>query len=236
MGSAVLKIGHGNGHNERSLVDYVKAADCASFGCNEAQRLLPGLRGIPNHRVTVAGEDWTEEKNRARSTSIVTASKHASIGEFTRKVSERIPAAIRVAPDRVLVASFYEHPVARETGHEGVAHFELHPDAGPKQLNGRDGKAPIVREYRESLASTRLWMEAARHDGLLLVLTGDLQMTLRSRRPWSPKMMIAKPLRLHATAVNIDWIMYDRRLTLVGPLATRRLHDHTGFVATLKAR
>lgn len=231
-----LKIGHGNGRNQDSLVRYVRQANADSFSAQEAQRLLPPLEGLPNHRVIVAGEDWTEQRNRAKSTSIITHSDFANIGEFTRKVSERIPAVIRVAPDRVLVASFFEHPVADAVGAEGIAHFALHPDAGPQQLNGDNPLAPIVREYRESLQSTKLWMESAMLDKLVVVLTGDLQVGARHNKPWGPRALIQRPLGLQARVVNIDWIMIDPRLRFVGPLETRELFDHTGFVATIAPR
>lgn len=231
-----LRIGHGNGHNEASLVRYVSEAGCDSFSCNEAQRLLPRLRDLPGHRVTVAGAGYTEARNRARSTCVVTDARRPNIGELTRKVSERVPSALRVAPDRVLVASFYEHPIASHLGLEGVAHFALHPDAAPDALAGDNPNHAIVREYREAMDSTLAWMSVARRDGLLLVLTGDLQLREHNERPWAPKKVIAAPLGLVTRNVGIDWIMIDHRLEFARQLQTRQLYDHTGFVATLRPR
>ena len=92
-----LRIGHGNGHNEQSLVSWVRAAEADSFSALESQRLLPDLMRLRKHRVTVAGDDWSEDRNRAKSTAIITRSKHESLGEFTRKVSERLKPDLRVA-------------------------------------------------------------------------------------------------------------------------------------------
>lgn len=227
--TAPLKIGHGNGHNRATLVDFVAESGADSFGGNETNRLTPELRQIPGHRVTVAGADF--EDRRARSTCVVTRSDRENLGELTRKVSEAIPAVEKFAPDRVLVASFYAHPLATRLGFEGVAHFELHPDA-TMMKHGPDH--PIVREYREALRSTRTHMLAARRDGLLLVLTGDLQADARFRGPWGPRTLITEPLGLRCRIVHIDWIMADRALKFAG-FEVRQLFDHRGFVATLTA-
>lgn len=232
---AFLKIGHGNGHNEESLVNMVKSVKADSFGCDETQRLLGKLDKIPNTRLISPNEGTAELRNRALSTSIVTSNRHANLGELHRQVSERIPSALRVAPDRMLIASFFEHPLATKLGFEGVAHFELHPDAGPEQLNGHDAKAAIVREYRESLTSTTRHMRTARADGLLPILTGDLQMRVETDRPWSPGNLIAKRLGLKVWATKIDWILFDSKLELAARPITRKLHDHSGFVARLGA-
>jgi hypothetical protein len=230
-----LRIGHGNGHNQQSLVRWVRAADADSFSALEAQRLIPDLQRLRRHRVTVAGDDWTEAKDRAKSTAILTRSKHESLGEFTRKVSERLTPYLKVAPDRVLVVSFYRHPIAEACGKEGVAHFALHPDAG-KALRATDGTHPIVQEYRKALDSTREWMLAARRDGLLLFLTCDGQISKGIKRSWGPLPQIAEPLNLRSQAVGIDWILSDRAVKPIGGLETQRLYDHTGFVQEFRAK
>jgi hypothetical protein len=230
-----LRIGHGNGHNQQSLVRWVRAADADSFSALEAQRLVPDLQRLRKHRVTVAGDGWSEEKDRARSTAILTRSKHESLGEFTRKVSERLKPYLKVAPDRVLVVSFYRHPIADACGKEGVAHFALHPDAG-KALRATDATHPIVREYREALDSTREWMQAARRDGLLLFLTCDGQISKSIKRDWGPRPQIAEPLNLRAQAVGIDWILSDRAVKPIGGLETQQLYDHTGFVQEFRPK
>lgn len=225
-----LLIGHGNGHNRPELVDYARALHADSFSGQEAHRLIHHLDRIPGHRVTVAGRDFDDP--RARSTCILTRSEHENLGELTRKVSEAVPGRERIAPDRVLVASFYDHPIADRIGAEGIAHFALHPDAA--MMRHRDPDHPIVREYIQALLSAHVQMEAARADGLALVLTGDLQAGARFRAPWGPRELIAGPLNLRCRVVDIDWIMVDRRLQFAGPLQLHRLFDHTGFLATLK--
>lgn len=238
MPAPVLVIGHGNGHNKASLVRFAREADCDSFGGNETQRLIGDLEKIPGHRVTVAGDDYREAKdpsgstNRHRSTSILTRSTRTNVGELVRQVSERVDGVEKWAPDRMLVGSFYEHPLATWLGYEGVAHFELHPDA---TVRNRDESHPIVKAYRESLTSARKWMTTARHDGLLVILTGDLQVPGDFERPFGPGHLIAEPLALRHRAVGIDWILFDKALALAAPLYVRELHDHRGFVATLEA-
>jgi hypothetical protein len=233
MPAPILVIGHGNGHNKPGLVDFVKDADADSFSALEAHRLIDDLDAVARHRIVGGDEGFTEPRNRANTTVIVTANRNPNLGSLTRLVSERIEKIDRIAPDRVLRVSFFEHPLAKAVGFEGIAHFGLHPDA--TVARHRDPKHPIVREYREALDSTRRWMSAARHDGLLPVLTGDLQVNDRFRADWGPRAQIIDPLQMNARAVRIDWLIYPRELTLAGRLETRELYDHTGFVARLRA-
>ena len=227
-----LRIGHGNGHNEQSLVDYVREAKADSFACLESQRLASELRNIANSRLTVAGEGVRDA--RSRSTALVTSNDREYLGELVRKASEEIPAFERVAPDRMVVASFYAHPIARELGKEGVAHFALHPDAGPEALSGNNPAHPIAREYSEALQTAAKWMKVARQDGLLLVLTGDLQVPRTNTKPWGPNELLVEPLDLEVWSAGIDWVCYDKLLSLK-QVKTKELFDHKGFVATFTA-
>jgi hypothetical protein len=231
-----LRIGHGNGRNDEDLVDYVKQVKADSFSALEAQRLIRELRNISWSRVTVAGEDWAQKRDRSKSTAIITKAEHENLGEFTRKVSERIPGATKVAPDRVLVVSIYKHPVADLCGKEGVAHFALHPDAGPKVLRNGHKDQPIVREYSEAFDSTRKWMEAARRDNLLLFLTCDGQVRKDHKRPWGPRQQVADQLNLGARVVGIDWILFDRAVKPAGKIKTHPLPDHQGFIQAFEPR
>lgn len=233
--TAPIKIGHGNGHNELELVTFVREADADSFGCNEAHRLEDELDAIGRHRVTAVGEGWAEDRGRAGTTRIVTRNARENLGELTRLVSDRLPNQLRTAPDRPLVCSMYAHPLATELGYRGVAHLELHTSAGPAQLKGTDRDAPVVRETMQAFDMTRHWARAARYDGLLLVLTGDLQVPRGLERPWSPETMLAKPLSLNVWTPgdHIDWLMVDAALAPRN-VWTRRLFDHVGFVAELE--
>lgn len=233
MSAPVLVIGHGNGKNKPSLVDFVKDADADSFSALEAHRLVDDLDAVARHRIVGGEEGWAEERNRANTTVIVTANRNPNLGQLSRLVSERIPGKERIAPDRVLRASFFAHPIAEAVGFEGVAHFALHPDAAVARHS--DPKHPIVREYREALDSTRRWMKAARSDGLLPVLTGDLQVGTKFKADWGPRSQIAGPLDMNTRVVKIDWLIYPSELALAGRLETRELYDHTGFVARLRA-
>lgn len=230
MATDVLRIGHGNGHNDRSLVDFVRTSGCDSFGGNELHRLIRPLNRIPGTRLIAVGKGATDR--RARSTAIITRDEHADIGAGYRQVSENIPAHDKFAPDRFLVWSMFEHPLARLLGFEGVAHFALHPDA---TVMKRTNDHPLIREYRESMASTARFMKAARRDRLLLVLTMDAQVTARFKADWGPRAMIAQPLDLSARFVHIDAVFFDAALRLAKPLERRQLFDHTGFVSTFTA-
>lgn len=237
MTTPTIRIAHGNGHNKDELVRWLDNVDADSASAQEAQRLIGNFRkAMPDHRLTVAGPGWDEPKGRAKSTLIMTRNKFPNIGQGTRQVSERIEKYERIAPDRVLVWSMFEHPLASHLGREGIAHFSLHPDAGPALRDGNNIRHPIVREYLESLQSTARWLTAARRDGLLLILTGDLQLPKGGRwntLPWHPHNVIGGPLGMKERAEGIDWIMVDRLLEFRGPMATHKLYDHTGFSQTV---
>jgi hypothetical protein len=234
-----LKIAMGNGHNEQTLVKWAKEADAHSFGAHEAQRLIDEFaKKMPDHRITVAGRGWHEERNRARSTCILTDNNLENLGELTRKASEKIPGNERLAPDRVLVGSMYAHPVARRLEYEGIAHFAAHPDASPQRLRGDDPMVPVVREYGEfmrTLVRTVLW---ARRDDLIPVITGDLQLPPDVDRPWSPKHVLVDALGFDYVHNHIDWILWPKDLLEMVPnsLVKRKLHDHTGMKVSLRAK
>lgn len=229
----ILTIGHGNAHNRPTVVDFIRDANADSFGGDELQRILPEVNAIRETRLIGDEEGWDEPRNRANSTAIITANRNPRIGSLSRQVSERIPGKVeKFAPDRVLRGSFFEHPVAKAVGREGVAHWELHPDA---TVMKHKPDHPIVREYREALESTRGWMRQASRDGLVNVLTADIQTHARFRAPYGPRELLAEPLGLRCRWVRIDCIMVDPLLRFAGPLKTRKLYDHTGFVARLRA-
>lgn len=231
-----LVVAMGNGHNEQSLVRWIKQAGAHSFGAHEAQELIDDIRkDLPDHRITVAGRGYHEKRNRARSTCVVTDNNLENLGEFTRKVSERWTGNIKLAPDRVLVGSFYAHPVATKVGCEGIAHFALHPDAGPNALRGDDANHPIVREYMEAMQSTVKWVRAAQRDGLAVILSGDLQLPEDVDRPWSPRRMFSTLLDMNHVSAHIDYIFWDPVLEMVpGSKEVRQLHDHKGLKVELR--
>lgn len=230
-----LRIGHGNGHNEQSLVRFIRETTWDSFGCAEADRLIGDLHRVKAARVVVTALRFDRSRdapvlvNRSR-TLLRTTSTVVS-----RALGRRGSDLNRVAPARVLTEARYEHPVARVVGCKGVAHINLHPVAGPKQLNGRNPMAPLTRQYRKAWKAARKAARQARADGFVVVLTSDAQMDNRSRRPWAPAKQ-AKRMGLRTWSTGIDWLMFDPRLTLVGAPKVRRLYDHPGFVAELTAK
>ncbi len=237
---ATVKIGHGNGHNNVSIYEYINRSRCDSFGADEVQKLLVPLGNLAWSRVTVAGKGWVEERNRAKATAVITKNKNPNIGELTRQMSERVAAHERNAPDRVLVCSMYEHPVAKQAKAEGLAHFEFFPDAGPWPKNS-DSKSRVTREYKESVETLQETVVWARRDGLIPIITGDFQMTPGTDVPWNPYEVVGKNLRMGLSPVvvngkaKIDGIMWDHRLTRVGPMQIKQLFDHWGFTMHFKA-
>lgn len=224
-----VKIGHGNGHNNMTLFEYINRSRCDSFGADEVQKILVPLQNMPWSRVTVAGQGWVEERRRAKATAIITNSKNPNIGELTRQMSERVAAHERNAPDRVLVCSMYEHEVAARCRAEGFAHFEFFPNAGPWTKDPKS-KSKVTREYKESvetLLDTVMW---ARKDHLIPIVTGDFQMGPDVDVEWNPYDRVARRLNLSHRNVKIDGVMWDRRIEPHGPLALQQLFDHTGFV------
>lgn len=227
-----LRIGHGNGHNKPSLVHFARQADADSFSCNEAQHLARKLGKIRTHRALTIGQGFTDR--RAGSTIMLTRRDRENLGDHTHKVSERIPTALRVAPDRVMLAVTYKHPVASALGFAGVYHGGLHLVAGPRKLNDpKAHRSAIVREYEEGVISAEHCLEWARTEGFLRILTGDLQVRERNTLPWSPTLMAGRQdMAVHTE--GIDWLIHDPELHLKR-VDTRDLFDHTGFVATLVA-
>lgn len=236
MSGAALRIGHGNGHNEDSLVEQIRHRLWHSFGCNEMERKIGHLQAVPSSKVFVTDLDF----DRSKDTPILVADDFIIHNSWAKKVSKALgrkgSALNRVAPARVLTAVAYGHPLANELGLKGVMHFNLHPVAGPKQLTGRNPNAPIVKEYRAAMKELRQAWRAAKKAGYLCVLTGDLQLGKGVHRPWSP-WTTAKLLGASYRVVKIDWIMFDRRVECA-ELDTFPLYDHTGFIAKLirKAR
>lgn len=171
-----LVVGHGNIHNNIAAITAALAMNCDVFGFNEAGRRIPTLAGVRGFRLHTAYpvRKWQPQKKFWRVTSTDTATlvrkKYEYLGELQQQVSQQWDPAARVAPDRWFnVACF---------GVQGkrVAHLNIHPNAGPKQLTGDNPNHPIVREYRESM----VWMESIldlyAHRGYALLVTGDFNL------------------------------------------------------------
>lgn len=223
-----LKIGHGNGHNEMSLVELIKSSKCASFGCAEADRLLPHLKALDGFKTFAGGVTRAPGE-----VPIVVKANHRIIGHSAHKISDAIPGLTRVAPDRWVTEVRYHHPLAKQLDFKGVAHIAWHPDAGPKQLNGHDPKAPIVREYIQASQAIKQDAKHAREQGFLVIITGDLQMTEHADQPWAPRRLYAS-LGLNYAADRIDWIAYDPALR-IKRMTTPELYDHPALITTFIA-
>lgn len=227
----LLVIGHANGHNEQSVIKFAADTTWDSFGFAEVERLIGALSRLGQVVVHPRGFD------RSQDAPVLVARRHHLIHWSTRRVTRALgkpgDSLRRVAPARTLTVAFYEHALAHQLGCKGIAHINHHPDAGPKQLNGRNPMAPITRQYRRGWRAVRRAWRRAERDGYLVVLTSDAQMDERSSRPWAPKRQ-AKRLGAKSWNTDIDWVLYDARLTLVAAPLTRKLFDHIGFIATFK--
>lgn len=223
--SARLTIAHGNGHNKRELVAWARRTDWDSFSGNETQRLTGELSQLGH--VTVA---QGPPADRERSTCVVTRLARPILGSMSLRIADAMPKVNqKLHPNRALAASFYQHPIADQLGARGVAHFSAHPP--PTVMKHDDPDHPVVIAYNHALLIVAAAMWAAREADYLLVLTGDLQAGRHYHRPWAPDVEIGRPLELRSRAVEIDWIMIDKRLQYAGDLHEHKLYDHTGFVA-----
>ena len=224
----LIRIGTGNGHNEKSLVNFVADQDCTAYGLQEANTLLHDFRTLGEYNTFCAGDD------RARGeVPILVRHNKKILGKSYHKVSDAIPGLERVAPDRWSTQVRFEHAVATEAGYKGIALINWHPDAGPKQLHGTNPNAAIVREYSLAAASVKNDIRSARIAKYLPIVTGDLQMTYKDRQTWAPYYLYAS-LKMQTVTDNIDWIAWDPNLRLVAS-HTVPLFDHNGIVATFKA-
>lgn len=234
--SGQLTIAHGNGKNQPSLVDFVRTSKADVAAAMESQQLQLRWDTLNAYRQTVAGRGWSEERDRAKSTRILTRTDLPNIGEMTRLASEKISAYEKYAPDRVLVVSMFEHPIAEKAGADGVAMLALHPDAGGMVSDPNQGTHRVVREYRESWETFFRVARMLRSDGLLIVGSTDAQMVANCAVPWNPaRLARAAELPLRVRSIGFDWLFYDRRLH-VGDFRTVDLFDHKGFIAELEPR
>lgn len=227
-----IRIGMGNGHNKPSVVRMAERSGCDSFCGMEVQKLVPEFRAIPNTRLTIAGEAFAEELDRAKSTLIVTSNSLENLGQTTLKVSERVESHLKFGPDRIEVVSCFAHPVARRAGWDGVAHIGLHPNA---TVRNRDANHPLVREYRESMETLKRTVRFYQGQRLLPIVTGDLQMTVADDDvPWAPMNALVRDLNMEFVAHKIDWILWHKSLRQAGRVRLVELYDHKGMIVDLR--
>lgn len=224
--SARLTIAHGNGHNRHELITFARRNFWDSFSGNETQRLTSALADMGS--ITVARGPAAD---RERSTCVVTRLAHPILGETSLRIADAMPKVNqKLHPNRALAATFYAHPIADQLDAAGVAHFSAHPP--PTVMKHDDMHHPVVVAYRRALNIVFSQMRAAEAAGYLLCLTGDLQAGEHYAEPWSPA-NLAERLDLRSRAVEIDWIMIDKRLRFDGELKRHELFDHTGFIADM---
>lgn len=200
------------------------AAD--SIGFTEAYNAIGLLAARRRYRLTV-GSGGRDERRGAKDTPVLTRKAHVSLGAGAMQVSEEVEPS-KFGPDRWLTFSLFEHD---DVG--SVAHVHMHPNA---TVRNRRASAPIVREYRESMATLFTFVRFLRNEGYLVVVTGDLNYPNVKRGPeWTPHHTFAR-LGLDVWSVGVDYVAHDPRLALVRKQVIRggTDSDHPWLLATFR--
>lgn len=209
-----VRVGHLNIWSaNKSLgraLQVVKDSRCHSFGLNEAGRVVPDLRTWRDWRLVVGRPGPNEETRRGGwDTPIVTRDELLPLGEMSLRISERVAASARVAPDRWLAGSFFESPVGP------VAHLNVHLNAAVKDQP--DTRARVV-EYSESVESLSRAVAFLRAEGFSVVVSGDVNYAESWRETdWSPYVLFGS-LGFDWRSVGVDVIAWSPDLVAVSPL------------------
>lgn len=224
-----LTIGHLNAHNRSRALRVMLRERCDSFGFDEANRRLTMLRARTRYRVTQA-EGMRDSTSRG-STPILTLKQYPSLGAITWEGSQLVEKSERIAPDRWVTLSAFEHPIGN------VAHINVHPNA---VTTNRPLSVARVRETAELWATVDRLLTFARAEGMLLVLSGDLNSPPSDKTPgYSGAHDVIRKHMLTPIVAHIDAIAYDAKLRVT---KTRIIDeattgsDHPGIVASFGRR
>lgn len=224
-----LTIGHLNAHNESRALRVMLRERCDSFGFDEANRRLTVLRARRRYRVTQA-EGGRDPEMRG-STPILTLKQYPSLGAITWQASELVEKSERVAPDRWVTLSAFAHPIGN------VAHINVHPNAATANLPLSNNR---VRESSELWATVDRLLTFARAEGMLLVLSGDLNSPISDKTPgYSGAHDVIRRHMLTPIVAHIDAIAYDAKLRVTKTHVVEREltgSDHPGIVASFGRR
>lgn len=204
--------------------------DADSIGMSEAYRRTRLLSRLRGYRLTV-GRGARDRRRGAKDVPILTKAGHVSLGAGAVQISEAARPA-RLAPDRWLTFSLFDSPAGP------IAHLNLHPDAGI--ANAAPG-VPRVREYAEAMKSLERYVRLFRLEGFLVVVTGDLNFPaeLHDHLPVYAPAKVFERLDLAVWSQHLDYVAYDRRLTLIkrGVIDKRQtMSDHPWLLATFTSR
>lgn len=233
-----------------------------SIGMSEAYRVTRLLAAVDRYRLTV-GRGGRDKRRGAKDTPILTQATLVSLGAGAVQISETAKPA-RLAPDRWLTFSLFESdagPIAHLNLHPnaGIAHaVPFQPDVelianaeGNAKILKQDREAAAryaaparvlrVREYAESMKSLERYVRLFRLEGFLVVVTGDLNYPaeLHEHLPVYAPAKVFERLDLAVWAEHLDYVAYDRRLTLTkrGVIDKRQtMSDHPWLLATFTRR
>lgn len=238
--SPILRVGLGNcgghGRTKKYKARLIEQLNVASFGLNEGDGATRHFRD-PRFQVHAAARGGENRMPRGYLDTAILRKRRWPLLRFrSERISDRVWSSIRNAPDRHATVVCYRHPIG------DVAHVNVHLNAAPGPLRGWNPQHPVVREYARSVAALDRILTELRSDpdhDWLIIVTGDMNLPVSVRRPWSVGPVLAKH-GLFLRTVHLDYLAFDRRLALTRPLRVlpRRVTgaDHPWLVARFRLR
>lgn len=225
-----LVVGTLNAHNERGAVRYMLRQRCDVLGLSEVNQLDAMLARSRRYRVTV-GAAGRDKRRGASDNPILTKRAHYSLGSIAWQSSEQSKPE-RIAPDRwVTIEAMH----VAKLGH--VAVINVHPNA---VTDDRTTDVPRVRESAELWATVDRLLTFCRDEGLLVVLTGDLNARKSADTPgWEGAYDVLKAQEMSSVSVGLDVIAFDKRLRKIEQRVIDREttgSDHPGIIVKLDRR
>lgn len=225
-----LTVGHMNAHNRWPAARTLLRLRPDTAGWSEVQKLQAAMAKLAGYRVVVEPSRQGGGRGTSQEAPVLTRRKYPTLGRLTLQVSEDVPSALRVAPERWLTVHLFEHPLG------AIAHFNIHPNAA---VMGVDRDVARVQEYAESIRSLDRALTWAKGEGFKRLLTSDINFRDQPRDPaWSPYPMLeAHGLKVHHVS-PIDIMAADRSLKLSHlKVLPERLTgtDHPAALATFTA-
>lgn len=222
-----LTIGHANIHNSKQGVKVASRSGADSFGINEGGRRIGMLRALSRYREFHGAGGKADAPHRGGPSSpIITRKNLPSLGTLALQVSEQVNASLRVAPDRWITVSCFEHGVGP------VAHVNIHPNAAVKGLSMKNDR---VAEYDEFMRSLNRLISFLKAEGFHVVVTGDYNLARSGKTGALTPYQVFDGHGMRVKTIGIDGIAWTTGLTLrrFHKIPKKRLRsDHNGFTAT----
>jgi hypothetical protein len=230
---ATLVIGHGNvhatNHKTGAMVKVIRSSGAASFGLNEAHRVIHpiGRRLRRTHRVTIA-----PVHGKPRATPILTRRTLAATTEGAKQIS-RAASPEKWAPARWMTWSGYDHPIGR------VAHINVHLNA---QVNADlPATHPRAQEYVRSLAALGHMIDLLARTDHIVIVSGDVNLTDAHEGKVPAARRVRAMLRRHGLTVkgqgvDVIAVPHGYRLAVDVIPGDRVGSDHPWLIGTVKRR